>query len=428
MPRSIQRLRPFYSPRLIKSPSHSVPIVIGLDQATEMMRWTKLAYESYSTTHDVIVFAKGVNNGQGKDWPAADITCVFSVNGVVASITAATSSAQEVFRCPHPNNINYFLDDDVRVSVKITGERSPIPSIASYRLLPVSAQDREEKQKALTCACTMVYNVAKFLQEWVLYHTAIGVERFILYDNGSNDGLEAVVARLTSKGHNVSTVFWPWQKTQEAGFSHCCVAQANGCTWMAFFDVDEFLYSPSWAKASRPNKSMVRSVLGANGGPGRVGQVQITCMDFGPSGQQAHLKAGVTQGYTCRVMEDSKQQRHKSMVRLEALGHSLKNWVHHFEVDPKWETRRIKDTVMNHYKYQAWSEFKLKFRRRVSTYVADWGERRNMGSRDRTPGLGLSGEVEPKWWAQKKCHLRDEGLRKVVRRWFSGPQGMLPWE
>lgn len=429
MPRSVQRLRrPFYTPRLIQSHSGSGPVAFGSDRATEMMRWTRLAYESYSTVDDVIVFAKGLNRNQGKDRPAADIACVFTVNGVVAAATAATSSSQEVFRCPHPVNIKSTRDDDVRVSIEVA-EGSPIPSLAAYLPPPAAAHGTEDKRKALTCACTMVYNAAKFLREWVSYHAAIGVDRFVLYDNGSDDDLKAVLARLAGEGYDVSSVFWPWQKAQEAGFSHCAAAQANACTWMAFFDVDEFLYSPSWADAERPSKSMVGSVIGEDADAERVGQVEFTCADFGPSGQRGHPREGVTQGYTCRLRGNGKLQRHKSIVRLEAVGPSLRNWVHHFEVGPGWGTRKVRGgAVVNHYKYQAWSEFRSKFRRRVSAYVADWRERRNVRSRDRTPGLGFSGEEEPEWWARRRCEVRDVGLKEVVRRGFGGANGRFAWE
>ena len=97
----------------------------------------------------------------------------------------------------------------------------------------------------------MVRDVAKFLREWVAYHAAVGVDRFFLYDNGSQDDLAGEVRQLRASGFDVSTRPWPWPKTQEAGFSYAAAAHRDSCEWMAFVDVDEFIFSPRWAQSSR---------------------------------------------------------------------------------------------------------------------------------------------------------------------------------
>jgi len=259
----------------------------------------------------------------------------------------------------------------------------------------------------------MVRDVAKFLREWVAYHAAVGVDRFFLYDNGSQDDLAGEVRQLRAAGFDVSTRPWPWPKTQEAGFSYAAAAHRDSCEWMAFVDVDEFIFSPRWARSSRPSRSsMLRSVVAAV--EADVGQVTLGCRDFGPSGRTRHPEEGVTQGYTCRRRAE---ERHKSLVRLDAVAPSLMNSVHHFEVRAGFRWERSGHARVNHYKYQAWDEFKVKFRRRVSTYVADWTDPVNRGSRDRTPGLGFEA-VEPEGWAHSFCEVEDTLLRDVTRRWF----------
>jgi len=181
---------------------------------------------------------------------------------------------------------------------------------------------------------------------------------------------------------------------------------------MAFVDVDEFIFSPDWDRSGKPTKSMLRSIVTAV--EPDVGQVTLGCKDFGPSGQTKHPKEGVTQGYTCRRRAE---ERHKSLVRLDSVAPSLMNSVHHFELRPEFKWERSRDARVNHYKYQTWDEFKVKFRHRVSTYVADWTDRVNHGSKDRTPGLGFEA-VEPARWPHKFCEVEDTLLRDVTRRWF----------
>ncbi|KAM0945180.1 putative Glycosyltransferase family 92, nucleotide-diphospho-sugar transferase [Dioscorea sansibarensis] len=405
----------------------SSPQIPGAAPPSELLRWNKLVYESISTPDDVIVFSKGINNRrQGVNLPASDLRCVFLSGDAVAAFTPVTSSVQEVFRCPHPN-LSPSSGDALRVSLQLHGDPRLFPSLATYK--PFSRKPNpaaQNKTRPLVCACTMVRDAAKFLGEWVTYHSAIGVDRFIIYDNGSEDDLGSAINRLVLEGHDVSTVLWPWAKTQEAGFSHCAAAHRDSCEWMAFIDVDEFLFSPAWARSVQPNRTMVRSILPAEPESDRVGQVSVSCRDFGPSGMKEHPRKGVTQGYTCRARAE---ERHKSVVLLRAVTRSLVNHVHHFGLGEGWrsESVRSKRVVVNHYKFQAWPEFRTKFRRRVSAYVADWRDEINMNSKDRTPGLG-SEPVEPVGWERWFCEVKDTGLMELNRKWFGLGQGRMAWE
>uniref|UniRef100_A0ACD5Z114 Uncharacterized protein n=1 Tax=Avena sativa TaxID=4498 RepID=A0ACD5Z114_AVESA len=275
-------------------------------------------------------------------------------------------------------------------------------------------------KRNLICACTMVRNIAKFLPEWVHYHSAVGVEQFFLYDNGSEDDLAEQVASLKSAGIEISTVAWPWTKTQEAGLSHCAVVHQRSCQWMAFIDVDEFIFSPKWNLSEKPSRSMLEAVVSVDP---HIGQIYLPCHDFGPSGQTTHPPEGVLQGYTCRL---DKALRHKSMVRLDAVDDSLVNVVHHFTLKSGFSYMWKLVPFVNHYKYQAWTEFKSKFKRRVSAYVADWLDPVNLDSKDRAPGLGVD-PVEPAGWADRFCEVTDNTMQEVSRRWFgTGFRGRGP--
>ncbi|KAK9135680.1 hypothetical protein Syun_015010 [Stephania yunnanensis] len=461
VPESLRRLRRIFRPVLTSFPPEA-PVELVSPEATQVvMRWSFLVYESLSTETDVILFVKGVNNRQGVGRSVDSLRCVFSsadgVNGVAVR-TNATHSFQEVIRCKHPDepSVRRLVSNGgvkgnrIRVSLEILGygrQRSrgkpvKVPSVAYYTPVRTLAGDGK---KSLLCACTMVHNVAKFLKEWVMYHSHVGVERFILYDNDSSDDLFHVVDELNNNNNNnsspssssnvvnykVDVVSWPWPKAQEAGFSHSAMYAKSSCTWMMYMDVDEFVFSPSWMNSSRPSTKMITSLLpnasssissttlinsSSTSNTSNIGQVMIKCLDFGPSGRKTHPKEGVMQGYTCRRRGD---ERHKSVVKLEAIDDSLGNVVHHFELKKGFNGRTVgvKDGVVNHYKYQAWSEFKAKFRRRVSTFVVDWTEEGSLKSKDRTPGLGFEA-VEPEGWANQFCEVKDDRLNRVSRGWF----------
>ncbi|KAH7846519.1 hypothetical protein Vadar_014892 [Vaccinium darrowii] len=415
LPERLRRRLPFPPPVLTTSKDNPPE---KNTSAPQLLRWNFLVYESLSTENDVILFVKGLNNRQGVNRTPNEFRCVFgdAVNGIR---TAVTSSIQEVFRCrlPEGNAVSSSDDKPIKISLEIPGQNLAVPSVAYYIR---SRKVAPEQPKLLLCACTMVYNAAKYLKEWVVYHSEIGIEKFILYDNGSDDDLERVVAEVVDQGYNVSTSFWLWPKTQEAGFSHCAVNAKGSCTWMVYIDIDEFIYSPSWLNSSKPSDQMLKSLLpkktSSNNQIGGVGEVMINCYEFGPSNQKSHPVNGVMQGYNCRRKEEN---RHKSIVLLDAIDESLLNVIHHFQLKDGYKMKKVElqHAVVNHYKFQAWSEFKTKFRRRVSAYVVDWMQAINLESKDRTPGLGYA-PVEPQGWLEKFCEVYDNRLKDLTRRWF----------
>jgi hypothetical protein len=87
-------------------------------------------------------------------------------------------------------------------------------------------------------------NHASYLQEWVEFHKLVGIERFYLYDNGSNDNHEEVLAPYVEEGTVVAHT-WPGVHQRYAALDHCVKTYRDEARWIAFFDVDEFLFSPS---------------------------------------------------------------------------------------------------------------------------------------------------------------------------------------
>ncbi|KAG6434865.1 hypothetical protein SASPL_106509 [Salvia splendens] len=424
-----RRRSPFLQPILSPTP-RKLPATAP-SSPPPLPLWSNLVYDSLTTESDVVLFVKGIHTRQGSNRKPIEFRCVFFFSSATAADgvrTAVTHSKQEVFRCRRPNitavNSVGAGTELVRISLEIVAENRVVPSVAYYtpprRLAPHGG-------KSLLCAATMVYDVTKYLKEWVLYHAKIGVEKFLLYDNGSDDDLAKTVAELADDGYDVAAYTWRWPKTQEAGFSHSAIYASEACTWMIYIDVDEFVYSPAWNNLTSPSPELLQ--LGIANSSDKLGQISINCREFGPSEQKIHPVLGVIYGYDCRRRLEN---RHKSVVRLSAVDSSLMNAIHHFYLKEGFKTRRLNTTAMvvNHYKYQAWPEFKAKFRRRVSAYVLDWTQKMNPKSNDRTPGLGFS-PVEPAGWPEKFCEVRDEALKDLVIRWFGIESEFgikMPWE
>ncbi|CAK8536895.1 unnamed protein product [Lathyrus sativus] len=414
--------------------------------------WDRVAYEAMLDGDTVVVFVKGLNLRPHKISDPTNFRCHFGLrsfhkDGVGASFllsTRAVSVAQEIVRCDLPQSIINKPDKarGVRVTVSnLSGNlrrrqvRTLLPSVARIG----SGSVRKSGEKHELCVCTMVWNQASALREWIMYHSWLGVERWFIYDNNSDDDIENVVNDLDSKGFNVSRKVWPWIKTQEAGFSHCALRAREDCKWVGFFDVDEFFYFPnefrrpnelgesSTSTSGVPGEKSLRSMVANFSSSTSIAEIRTACHSFGPSGLTSHPKQGVTIGYTCRLQSP---ERHKSIVRPDLLDASLLNVVHHFQLKEGYESYNMPEhsVIVNHYKYQVWESFKAKFFRRVATYVVDWQQDQNKGSKDRAPGLGTEA-IEPDNWRLRFCEVKDTGLKDYVLSVFADPvTGSMPWE
>lgn len=95
-------------------------------------------------------------------------------------------------------------------------------------------------------ACAIFRNEAPYLAEWIDFHRLVGVDRFFLYDNGSDDGSLAVLAPYIAEGW-VSVEPWPMPfRLPAARLAYAdCLARARGRTrWLTCLDIDEFLFAP----------------------------------------------------------------------------------------------------------------------------------------------------------------------------------------
>lgn len=84
------------------------------------------------------------------------------------------------------------------------------------------------------------------LKEWIDFHAAQGVGRFYLFDNDSSDNTAEVLKPYVASGL-VSVMPWQHRKgyhTQARAYAHALTSFGKDCQWMAFIDVDEFLYCP----------------------------------------------------------------------------------------------------------------------------------------------------------------------------------------
>ena len=92
--------------------------------------------------------------------------------------------------------------------------------------------------------CAIYRWEAENLREWVAFHRVVGAERFFLYDNASEDEhLEALSPFIDDGAVTVHS--WPVFPGQGSAYDHCLDRHGHECRWIAFLDLDEFLFSPT---------------------------------------------------------------------------------------------------------------------------------------------------------------------------------------
>ena len=93
---------------------------------------------------------------------------------------------------------------------------------------------------------------AAYLREWVEFHRLVGVERFYLYDNESRDDHRDVLEPYVDSGL-VELTEWPVPVVGGTGrpsgimraFDDCIERHRRDSRWIAFLDIDEFLFTPT---------------------------------------------------------------------------------------------------------------------------------------------------------------------------------------
>src|SRR6478672_10434930 len=85
---------------------------------------------------------------------------------------------------------------------------------------------------------------AENLREWVAFHRVVGVDRFFLYDNASEDDHLEALAPFVEDG-SVTVHPWPVFPGQGSAYDHALARHGGEVRWIAFLDVDEFFFSPT---------------------------------------------------------------------------------------------------------------------------------------------------------------------------------------
>ena len=83
-------------------------------------------------------------------------------------------------------------------------------------------------------------NESRYLKEWIEYHKLVGVERFYLYDNESDDATYEILKPYIQDG-TVIYKFIKGNAKQTAAYADAVYHYKNETVWLALIDIDEYL-------------------------------------------------------------------------------------------------------------------------------------------------------------------------------------------
>jgi Glycosyltransferase family 92 len=114
-----------------------------------------------------------------------------------------------------------------------------------------SASKSNPINNCVLAVCALFYNEAEYLKEWIEFHKIVGVERFYLFNHSSTDHYLAILLPYIKNGE---VVMYDWHfdfkpgdiltfdTKQKQAYNLALSASRNQVKWLAFIDIDEFLF------------------------------------------------------------------------------------------------------------------------------------------------------------------------------------------
>lgn len=204
----------------------------------------------------------------------------------------------------------------------------------------------------------IVKNEAEYLEEWLCFHLALGVDHFFIYDNGSSDGSAELLERYINHGL-VTRIDWPIGGGQLSAYNHSLRMFGRTAEWLAYYDPDEFLVPlldddiPSFL-ARFPDAADVR----------------VPRVEYGFSGHRAKPEGLSIDAYThaanVLALDPKLPPRVKSVVRPAAVSAVDIHLAFPADVPaPGGPTGTAEEEVrdvaqLSHYYTRSWAEFEAK--------------------------------------------------------------------
>ena len=155
--------------------------------------------------------------------------------------------------------------------------------------------------------CLIIKNEAPYIKEWLDYYQIIGADVFYIFDNDSNDNVQEVLKPYIESGVVVYQQIHGKGRQLDA-YTLCCKKHKKECQYIAFYDIDEFVYID-------PSKKLIDVIDESFANHNDMGALGINWIIFGSGHQEKREDGLVIERFKYRSEKDFEKNRHiKSIV------------------------------------------------------------------------------------------------------------------
>jgi hypothetical protein len=234
-----------------------------------------------------------------------------------------------------------------------------------------------DKQKFGACITAIIKNEATYIEEWLCYHRALGVDHFFIFDNNSEDNIDQVLKPYLT--HGIATLIrWPLLGGQIDAYNYALHFFGQATEWMAYIDLDEFIV----LKDSDSLPAFLSGLEGAD-------QVLMPWRSIGFSGHRKRPAGLVIENYIQAqdIPPDGFARLHvKGIVRCAAAKRVTAHYtITHSQATVDGLNRRVPEDFalqkptyeriqLNHYYTKSYEEFEAKLARGQGDNGAEKGK------------------------------------------------------
>ena len=148
----------------------------------------------------------------------------------------------------------------------------------------------------------IIKNEAPYIAEWLEFHRMLGVDRFYIYDNNSNDDVMDVLDSYIKEGIVVYK-YCPGTRMQLKAYQNAVDCYKMRTKYMGFIDLDEFVFPVNENNLVNVMDEIMRQDSHSAG-------VGINWRIYGSNGYQLKQEGLVTEVFKKRAFDSHKANRH----------------------------------------------------------------------------------------------------------------------
>ncbi|WP_293998667.1 glycosyltransferase family 2 protein [Sphaerotilus sp.] len=174
-------------------------------------------------------------------------------------------------------------------------------------------------------------NEHPYVLEWIAHHRALGVERFYIADNISDDGTSELLQALHDLGviRRIAFASTPGQAPQLPAYAELLGTHARDEDWIAVIDADEFTVPTGGARS-------LAEVLAPLAAQEDIGAVVLNWAIHGSAWLRNHSAGLVCERFTRRAHQEFGANHHYKTVLRRAAFAAVHSNPHHFVLQPGW--------------------------------------------------------------------------------------------